>query len=54
MGHVSMGSASLDSIYLKKSLQDFSVDTVDRNPPANAGDTGSNLGRGRFHMLQSN
>ena len=40
-------------LYLKKLLRDFSVDTVDRNPPAKAGDTGSNLGRGRFRMLQN-
>ena len=27
---------------------------MDENPPANAGDTGSIPGLGRFHMLQSN
>ena len=28
--------------------------TVDRNPPANAGDTGLIPGPGKFHKLQSN
>ena len=31
---------------------DFPGGTVDKNPPANAGDTGSIPGRERFHMLQ--
>ena len=31
---------------------DFPGGTVDKNPPANAGDTGSISGPGRFHMLQ--
>ena len=30
------------------------VDTVVKNPPANAGDTGSSPGPGRFHMPWSN
>ena len=29
-------------------------DAVVKNPPANAGDTGSITGLGRFHMPQSN
>ena len=33
---------------------DFPGGTVDRNPPASAGDTGSICGPGRFHMPQSN
>ena len=33
---------------------DFSGDTVDKNPPANAGDMGSIPGLGRFHMPQGN
>ena len=33
---------------------DFPGGTVDKNPPANAGDTGSIPGLGRFHMLWSN
>ena len=35
-------------------LGDFPGSAVDKNPPVNAGDTGSNPGSGRFHMLQSN
>ena len=33
---------------------DFPGGTVVRNPPANAGDTGSGPGPGRFHMPRSN
>ena len=33
------------------SSRDFPGGTVDRNPPANAGDTGLTLDPGRFHML---
>ena len=33
---------------------DFPGGTVDRNPPANAGDMGSIPGPGRFHMPWSN
>ena len=32
---------------------DFPVGTVVKNPPANAGDTGSSPGPGRSHMLWS-
>ena len=34
--------------------QDFPGGTEDRNLPDNAGDMGSILGLGRFHMRQSN
>ena len=34
--------------------QDFSSGTVGKDSPANAGDTGSIPGLGRFYMLQSN
>ena len=34
--------------------QDFPGGTVVKNPPANAGDTGSNPGLVRSHMPQSN
>ena len=34
--------------------RDFPGGTVVKNPPANAGDTGSSPGPGRSHMLQSN
>ena len=38
----------------KKQKQDFLVDTVDKNPPANAGDTSLIPGLGRSHMLHNN
>ena len=39
---------------LKCQLWGFPGGTVVKNPPANAGDTGSSPGPGRSHMLQSN
>ena len=40
---------------MKESEQmDFPSDAVVKNPPANAGDTGSISGPGRSHMLRSN
>ena len=39
---------------LKKNMLDFPGGTVDTNPPANAGDTGSIPSPGRVHMLWSN
>ena len=42
-------------MFLKKDmLSGFSGDTVVKNPPANAGDTGSSPGPGRSHMQRSN
>ena len=38
----------------KKNDGDFPGDTVVKNPPVNAGDTGSSSGPGRSHMPQSN
>ena len=38
----------------KKNSWDFPGGAVVTNPPANAGDTGSIPGPGRFHMLWSN
>ena len=35
-------------------MWEFPGGTVVKNPPANAGDTGSIPGHGRSHMLQSN
>ena len=35
-------------------IWDFPGGTVVKNPPANAGDTGSNSGPGRSHMPQNN
>ena len=37
-----------------KTLWGFPVGAVVKNPPANAGDTGSSLGLGRSHMPRSN
>ena len=37
-----------------KQKQGFPGGAVVKNPPANAGDTGSSPGPGRSHMLQSN
>ena len=38
----------------KNDLEDFPGGTVVKNPPANAGDTGSRPGQGRSHMPRSN
>ena len=38
----------------RKEAWDFPGGTVVKNPPANAGDTGSRPGPGRSHMPQSN
>ena len=37
----------------KKQKQDFLVGTVDKNPPANAGDMSSIPGLGRSHKLHT-
>ena len=42
------------SPFTKKTLPDLSHGPVVKNPSANAGDTGSIPGPGRFHMGQSN
>ena len=39
---------------LKTDFEDFPGSTVVKNPPANAGDRGSNPGPGRSHMPWSN
>ena len=41
-------------IHLKLKKMGFTGGTVVKNPPANAGDTGSSPGPGRSHMPQSN
>ena len=41
-------------LLLKNPTWDFPGGTVVKNPPANAGDTGSSPGPGRFHMPWSN
>ena len=38
---------------LRTITKDFPGGTVVKNPPANAGDTGSSPGPGRFHMPRS-
>jgi hypothetical protein len=48
--NISKGNENTD---LKRYL-DFPGDSVDKNLPANAGDTGSIPGLERFHMLWSN
>ena len=40
--------------YLKLQYQGFPGGTVVKNPPANAGDTGSSPGPGISHMLRNN
>ena len=41
-------------ILLEKCLEGFLGDSVVKNPPANAGDTGLILSLGRFHMTRNN
>ena len=41
-------------LVIRNILGDFPGGAVVKNPPANAGDTGSNLGPGRSHMPRSN
>ena len=41
-------------VHIKACIQDFPGGTVVKNPPANAGDTGSSPGLGRSHMPRSN
>ena len=43
-----------DREFLKKIVGGFPGGAVVKNPPANAGDTGSSPGPGRSHMPQSN
>ena len=39
---------------IEREHRDFPGGAVVKNPPANAGDRGSNPGPGRFHMPRSN
>ena len=41
-------------LHIKLLSRDFPGGTVVKNPPANAGDTGSSPGLGRSHMPRSN
>ena len=43
-----------NKIITKKALQDFPGGAVGRNPPANAGDTSSAPGPGRFKVPWNN
>ena len=45
---------SSEKVSTRYKVQDFPGGTVVKNLPANAGDTGSSPGLGRFHMLWSN
>ena len=42
------------NVCLRRHLGGFPGGTVVKNPPANAGDTGSSPGPGRSHMPRSN
>ena len=45
---------SVEKLYRKSENGDFPGGAVVKNPPANAGDTGSSPGLGRSHMLWRN
>ena len=44
----------MDGLNQKVATLDFPGGTVVKNPPANAGDTGSSPGPGRSHVSRSN
>ena len=54
VGWIFMSSAQEGSKGSKMSLEGFPGGAVVKNPPANAGDTGSSPGPGRSHMPRSN
>ena len=47
-------SPRADGVLKLRMQRDFPGGAVVKNPPANAGDTGSSPGPGRSHMSQSN
>ena len=49
-----LASLIITEIQIKSHNEDFPGGTVVKNPPVNAGDTGSIPGPGRSHMPQSN
>ena len=49
-----MASETLPFFPFKNFMSDFPGDAVGKNPPANAGGTGSIPGPGRLHTLQGN
>ena len=48
------GKNDQSSHFEKEEMWDFPGGAVVKNPPANAGDTGSSPGPGRSHMPRSN
>ena len=54
MSSLGRTSKKYSSLTLKNKHKDFPVGTVVKNPPANAGDTGSSPGPGISHMPRSN
>ena len=52
--HVRVYINNGEKISIKLGVKGFPGGAVVKNPPANAGDTGSNPGQGRSHMLWSN
>ena len=52
-GHREAGSRAHCQLSHKEMQQGFPGGTVVKNPPANAGDTGSSSGPGRSHMPQA-
>ena len=44
----------LNKLLMKQNAEDFPGGLVVKNPPANAGDMGSILALGRFHLWWSN
>ena len=53
-GELDEASQKVQTSSYKISTRGFPGGTVVKNPPANAGDSGSSTGPGRSHMLQSN
>ena len=51
--NILLGTRRIKKLIIK-TWKDFPGGTVVKNPPANAGDTGSIPGPGRSHMLRSN
>ena len=50
----SKGNKGRGNLIIKRDFRGFPGGTVVKNPPANAGDTGSSPGPGRSHMPRSN
>ena len=52
-GNIGVQEWEVQTIVFKIGSRDFPGGAVVKNPPANAGDTGSSPGPGRSHMLRS-